>query len=123
MGRKRCLQSPPEPFGVHVACLRGMEDQYLKNIVNTTLRPIVGQNSLASNSPEFTMASTTGNARAATRLSLVGMSLLMASLFAGCSTMKPTESRDTKLLVSALQAVEPDILGGKFGNEVSKNLK
>jgi len=117
------LLSPPEPFVAPVACPHGTVAQSLKKSVKTTLRPIVGQNSLASKSQAFTMASITGNARAATRLSLVGMSLLMASLFAGCSTMKPTESRDTKLLVSALQAVEPDILGGKFGNEVSKNLK
>lgn len=69
------------------------------------------------------MASTTGNARAATRLSLATMSLLMVSLSLGCSTMKPTESRDTRPLVNALRAVEPDILGGKFGQEASKNLK
>jgi hypothetical protein len=90
---------------------------------STTLRPIAGQNSLASKSKGFTMASTTGNARAAKRLSLAGMSLLMVSLFAGCSTTTTNLSDTDRKLSDALRAVEPDILGGMVGNEVSKNLK
>ena len=69
------------------------------------------------------MASTTGNARAAKRLSLAGMSLLMVSLFAGCSTTTTNLSDTDRKLSDALRAVEPDILGGMVGNEVSKNLK
>jgi len=100
-----------------------MVAQFLKMSDNTTLRPIVGQNSSASNSQEFMTVCITGNARRVARLSLAGMSLLMASLFAGCSTMTTSRSDTDRKLSDALRSVEPDILGGKVGHEASKRLK